>query len=309
MSHAVFIQNPKSIYKDRPGVAYHFPKRYLRAVNRCVGEWVIFYESRSGAFGYLSVQRLREVAPDPESEGHYFAWLDPGSEWSFEKVVSRARQDGVAYEKSLRGADGRPMSGGANTAAVRSIGPDEFAAIVSVGLQPLTGSAALPREADEEIVAGPVPGFSDIQMPIEGAPLAGFRREVLTSRKARDQSFARQVKAAYGGRCAISGLDLRNGGGRAEVQAAHIRPVKDEGPDTVRNGLALSGTLHWMFDRGLISVAPDNRILVSHNKVSQEAVRRLIAPEMKLLLPKDPRHHPHPDYLRYHREMIFGQVA
>ncbi|MEO1919427.1 MAG: HNH endonuclease [Paracoccaceae bacterium] len=75
------------------------------------------------------------------------------------------------------------------------------------------------------------------------------------SRKYRDPSFARQVKAAYRGRCAISGFELRNGGGRPEVEATHIRPVAKEGPDTVRNGLALSGTLYWMFDRGLISVS------------------------------------------------------
>ena len=46
-------------------------------------------------------------------------------------------------------------------------------------------------------------------------------------------------------------------GGRAEVQAAHIRPVADNGPDSLRNGVALSSTFHWMFDRGLISVGDD----------------------------------------------------
>jgi len=55
----------------------------------------------------------------------------------------------------------------------------------------------------------------------------------------------------------MSGLMLRNGGGRPEVQTAHIRPVESRGSDSVRKGLALSGTLHWMFDRGLISVADD----------------------------------------------------
>lgn len=57
------------------------------------------------------------------------------------------------------------------------------------------------------------PGFSEAQLPFEHAVLQEFRQEFLTSRKRRDQSFARQVKAAYQGRCAISGLDLRNGGG------------------------------------------------------------------------------------------------
>jgi hypothetical protein len=37
-------------------------------------------------------------------------------------------------------------------------------------------------------------------------------------------------------------LQIINGGGRTEVQAAHIRPVAAGGSDSVRNGLALSGT-------------------------------------------------------------------
>lgn len=57
MAHAVFIQNPKSIYNDRPGIAYHFPRRYLGMVKETVGDWVIFYEGRKGAFGYTAVQK------------------------------------------------------------------------------------------------------------------------------------------------------------------------------------------------------------------------------------------------------------
>jgi putative restriction endonuclease len=112
-----------------------------------------------------------------------------------------------------------------------------------------------------------------------------------------------------GYRCAISGLQLRNGGGRPEVQAAHIRPVERDVSDSVRNGLALSGTLHWMFDRGLISVAEDSEtILVSRNKLPSDVISRLIRPSGKLLKPTDPHHHPHPENLRWHRENVFGQA-
>jgi putative restriction endonuclease len=141
---------------------------------------------------------------------------------------------------------------------------------------------------------------------------APFERPVierLISRPYRDIAFRRRVRAAYDHRCAMSGLRLRNGGGRPEVQAAHIRPVDRQGSDSVRNGLALSGTLHWMFDRGLLSVAEDHRILVSHNKVPRDVVDRLIAPGGRLILPADPRDHPHPDNLRWHREHVFGQFA
>jgi putative restriction endonuclease len=146
----------------------------------------------------------------------------------------------------------------------------------------------------------------------EGA--APFERPVierLVSRPYRDVAFRRKVREAYDYRCAMSGLRLRNGGGRPEVNAAHIRPVERQGSDFVRNGLALSGTLHWMFDRGLISVADDSdhTILVSLNKVPREVADRLIVPSRRLVLPEDRRNWPHPDNLRWHRESVFGQVS
>ncbi|MCV2893457.1 HNH endonuclease [Lentibacter sp. XHP0401] len=303
MANAVFIQNPGSIYRDEPGIVYHFPKRYLGMVEECLGDWIVIYEGRKGAFGYTSVLKVATVVPDHELEGHYYAYFERGTEWQFEQVVPRSDPMGIAYETSLRGPDGAAISGGASVSAVRRLSFAEFGAIVSAGLKPLEGPEALPREAGMEHA------FAEAQAPFESAVIVDIRDTVLTSRLKRDASFARNVKAAYKGRCAISGLDLRNGGGRAEVQAAHIRPVADKGPDSVINGLALSGTLHWMFDRGLISVGEKHEILVSDNKVPAEVRQRLISPTGKLHLPEDARHHPHPAFLKYHRENIYGMTA
>lgn len=304
MANAVFIQNPKSIYKDRPGVWYHFPRRYLRMVEECVDDWIIFYEGQQGARGYVAVQKVSSVTNDPETEGHYYAWLEPGTLWQFERTVPRNDPMGIAYEETLRSEDGRAITGGASVSAVRRISFDEFTRIVSAGLKPLEGPDALPREASTMDHA-----FAEEQIGFDHAPVMDIRDKILASRLARDQSFARMVKAAYRGKCAISGLDLRNGNGRSEVQAAHIRPVKDDGPDIIINGLELSGTLHWMFDRGLISVGDDYEILVSDNKVPSDVRKKLISPTGKLSLPDDPRHHPHPDYIRYHRENIYGLAS
>lgn len=98
-------------------------------------------------------------------------------------------------------------------------------------------------------------------------------------------------------------------GGRSEVQAAHIRPVDRKGTDSVRNGLALSGTLHWMFDRGLVAVADDCRtIVVSRNKVPGDVVDRFLHPSGQLLAAEDRRDSPHAGNLRWHRENVFGSV-
>ena len=84
--------------------------------------------------------------------------------------------------------------------------------------------------------------------------------------------FRRIVLDAYDCRCAITGLKFINGGGRAEVQAAHIKPVERNGPDEISNGIALSGTAHWMFDRGLISLSDDLDVLVSRHVNDVESV-------------------------------------
>jgi len=301
MANAVFIQNPSSIYRDEPGLRYNFPRRYLNMVRETIGDWVVFYEGKLGAAGYIGVQKVLDVVPDPATENWFYAIMDPPSLLQFERTVPRADPHDIAYEMSLRGKDGRPITGGANASAVRRLSAAEFASIVDAGLEALDGPDAMPRDANRAFAEDPV-AFSY-------APLALDRSDVLTLRKYRDPAFERMVKRAYGGKCAISGLSLRNGGGRPEVQAAHIRPVSDGGPDTVSNGLALSGTLHWMFDRGLISVAEDFRILVSHNKVPTETARRLIDPQQTLILPENSRDWPHPEYLRYHRENVFGAVA
>ena len=112
------------------------------------------------------------------------------------------------------------------------------------------------------------------------------------------------VRAAYSNRCAITGLRLINGGGRPEVQAAHIQPVASKGPDSVRNGLALSGTVHWMFDRGLISIGDDYKILVAKDHVPDDAIR-LLNRSGVINLPTDLTLHPNSYFLKFHRDQVF----
>lgn len=86
---------------------------------------------------------------------------------------------------------------------------------------------------------------------------------------------------------------LRGSGG-------HVWPVGDGVTGVVQNGIARSAAIHWLFDRPLISLTDDYRLLVSHNKVPSE-LRGLFAKQMDLIhLPDDPRPGPHPTYLVRH---------
>ena len=95
-----------------------------------------------------------------------------------------------------------------------------------------------------------------------------------------------------------------NGGGRSEVQAGHIRPVASDGPDSVRNGLAMSSTIHWMFDRGLVSVDEDHRILLARGRVP-DGIERLINSDHRLAVPGRLDLRPHRKLLEFHRREVF----
>ena len=89
------------------------------------------------------------------------------------------------------------------------------------------------------------------------------------------------------------------------MEAAHIRPVERDGPDIVNNGLALSGTAHWMFDRGLISVADDHRIMVSSRVNDPDSVYAMLNRTGLIIPPRRQNDYPHPRFLRWHRENCF----
>ena len=117
----------------------------------------------------------------------------------------------------------------------------------------------------------------------------------------RDAAFSRVVRESYDRTCSMTGLQLIAVDGSSEVEAAHIRPVAEDGPDSPRNGLALSSTAHWLFDHGLLSVADNGTILVVKNRVP-EKMRSLLNANGIIRPPEDPKYAPHVSFLRWHRE-------
>ncbi len=301
MAKLVLMHRADSIYEDDPDVRYDFPRQYLKAMTEAVGDWIVYYEPvKAGPRGYFAVAKVDSIIEKPGQAGRYLALITPGSYLEFDVHVPRLI-DGRPLEEALVAPGGGAVTGGATQLAVRRMTEADFAGIVERGL---------PHDLEDQEAARYSAAPESQAAFLE--PAATFDRPVierLTRRSYRDVAFRRKVREAYGYRCAMSGLTLRNGGGRPEVQAAHIRPVECQGSDHVHNGLALSGTLHWMFDRGLIGVAEDrSTILVSHNKVPGDVVARLLPSDGRLLPPLDPRDAPHPDNLAWHRHHVFGQI-
>lgn len=299
MAKGVFTTKLSPAYDDLPEQRYHFPRTYLRQVEQTLGDAIVYYEprrgtadtsSRGGRQVYFAVARPQSITQDPRNADLFYCHVTDYLD--FDRVV-RFR-DGEAYRESMLLKDDGSTNKGAFGRSVRIMPDEEFEAILRAGL---SGS---PLEIGEPIGAdGPFMGVEELDVPFE-RPMV----ELTTIRPFRDLAFRRSVRAAYDNRCAVTGLRLINGGGRPEVQAAHIRPVAAQGPDSVRNGLALSGTIHWLFDRGLLSVADDMTVLKASDHLPDE-VERLINQSGRLNLPADKAHWPHPAFLAFHRETYF----
>ncbi|ETA72474.1 MULTISPECIES: HNH endonuclease [Mesorhizobium] len=299
MGFGVFIHRSDSIYDDSPAERYQFPSQYLRRVEACVGDWIIYYEPSKvdDTRGYFALAKVQQVIPDPVASGMYLALIEPGSYLDFANPVPFNGTDGLV-ERGLLNDQGR-ISGRAQS-AVRPISSSDFNRILDLGLD--AREPLLPR-VDEIGISS---GFQDEEAPFQFEH-SRDRISYIGSRIVRDRVFRRIVLRAYDERCAITGLKLINGGGRAEVAAAHIRPVEANGPDVVNNGLALSGTAHWMFDRGLISLSDDLEILISRQVNDLESVQGFVNKTRRALPPRRPLERPHPHFLQWHREHCFKQ--
>jgi putative restriction endonuclease len=109
------------------------------------------------------------------------------------------------------------------------------------------------------------------------------------TRRQRDRRMRDKVLTAYEYRCAFCGYDGRIGAVPVGLEAAHVRWWAFGGPDDVDNSLCLCSLHHKLFDKGVLGIDDDHRILVSqrfvgHSPTSREHVialagRPLLGPQ------------------------------
>lgn len=284
--HAVFDTKAESAYDDDVSERYHFPARYLNIVAETVGDWVLFRQPRDGGGtkSYFAVGRVERLEPDPKLAGHHYAIISQFLEFAH---LAPWRADGRYAEQALREIEnvagiGMYMRG----RSVRRLTADDFLTIVRTGL----GAAMEDFDASDS----------------RGEAEESRERRVeqaLVNRKVRDANFRRNVCEAYKWRCAITGWQLRDHSDLAEVQAAHIWPVGSGGPDVVPNGIALSATVHWLFDRHLISLTQDFQLLASP-LLSAEVKQFLFARQEGIWLPEREVQRPSQNFVARHRAIF-----
>ena len=137
---------------------------------------------------------------------------------------------------------------------------------------------------------------------------------IIRGEKQRSSRFRTQVVQAYDGACAVCGQRIQDveTGKYFEVEAAHIYPVSgveaddtlEGGPDTIRNGLALCRTHHWVFDNGWFTITDDYTIKVRGDSSTPgyEQIQQYNGEQ--LILPDDRSTWPAQHYLEAHRERV-----
>lgn len=137
---------------------------------------------------------------------------------------------------------------------------------------------------------------SDIQREL-------FQQEIMI----RGGAFKKEVPKLYGYRCCISGLKIDAMFNVSMIDACHIVPFAKSYNDTITNGIALCPNLHRAFDRGMIAIDGNYKVIVSErfteNPNSVYSIKQLAG--RPILLPTEPRYRPLVENFEWHRKHTF----
>lgn len=127
--------------------------------------------------------------------------------------------------------------------------------------------------------------------------------EMITKHRLGQGAFRVAVTDAYNRRCAITGEKTL-----PVLEAAHIKPFAEDGPNSVNNGLLLKSDFHTLFDDGYITIDNDYRIDVSKrlhedygngkDYYKYHGQKLLVLPDREIQLPSR-------EYLEWHNENVF----
>ncbi|WP_121353338.1 HNH endonuclease [Flavisolibacter nicotianae] len=108
----------------------------------------------------------------------------------------------------------------------------------------------------------------------------------------RSGVFKKEIPKIYNYTCSISGMRIITDRDIQMIDACHIVPFSESHDDTIKNGISLCPNLHRAFDRGLISLDAEYRVLVkpfteqeNFYSIKQFAGRQILLPTNKNYFP------------------------
>ncbi len=130
------------------------------------------------------------------------------------------------------------------------------------------------------------------------------------SRERRDAAFAGIVLDNYDRTCAVTGQRFHSGA-HTEADGAHIIGRAVRGTDDPRNGIALSKSAHWAFDRGIFTISDQYEVVINP-RARGANIANFPLMEMdrqSIMLPKDHYYWPHPEALAWHKAEVFDRFT
>ncbi len=230
------IRGSENAYDD-DNDGYVYPERYrgaLAPLETGRSMLALIYEPRRGG-GRQAYVAWALLATPPESAGKTASgqrqWRVryDGGLMPLPRPVAQEEKEQV-FETFLRTLSREQWGPAQRGKSVRPLLPEDFSAVLTAaGLMP---STTMTDQVDH------------VQ-----------RKRQAVERLLRDRGFRLRVLSAYSWRCAVTGWSASPSLSHALLDAAHWVPVKDGGNDGVRNGLALTPTVHRLFDAGMLGFA------------------------------------------------------
>jgi putative restriction endonuclease len=185
----VFEVSGVSRYKDVLAEQYHFPQKYLSAAQQCVGDWIVYRETRvdGGRMAYIAAALVERIDPDPHESGMFYARMSHFLE--LDRPVPYRDANGRFAERFLRelpdiGAAGRALRG----RSIRPIDGPDFAAIINRGLiETLDPVNAIRLELNQPYLDPATEAL------LAATPTERQIEQVLMNRKIRDAAFRGKV--------------------------------------------------------------------------------------------------------------------
>ena len=125
----------------------------------------------------------------------------------------------------------------------------------------------------------------------------------------RTAGFRQAIMRIYDYTCAVCQLYVLTLDGESVTEAAHIISFTVSGNNDVRNGISLCQLHHWAFDRGLISVDRNYKVIVSNLMLERGPTEWLLTNVRgkPILLPEHDALYPAQEALAWHRKEIFRE--
>ncbi len=156
--------------------------------------------------------------------------------------------------------------------------------------------------------------FEDIEIKILKEDAVEYRQEIKQLMEQKNEEeifirgslFKREIPKVYNNTCCISGMKIDATVNISMVDACHIVPFSVSYDDTISNGIALCPNLHRAFDRGLIAINLDYKVLVSKKFKEDETNYSIkIFENKKIILPKANTYFPLYKNFEWHQKNIF----